>query len=94
MQKLDITGKRPSVRECDTVPDMFVSGPANVMSTGGLVVITLTNVRADVAQLMSGNSSPDLHAVVAARLVMPLANAEELARLLSSIVPSRSAPAA
>jgi hypothetical protein len=43
MQTLDLTNKNVTIKECDSVPEMFVAGPVNSMRTGPLV-----NVRADV----------------------------------------------
>ncbi len=51
MKTLDLTNKNVTVKECDSVPEMFVAGPVNVMRTGPLLTVTLTNVRADVTQL-------------------------------------------
>jgi hypothetical protein len=86
MQTLDLTNKNVTIKECDSVPEMFVAGPVNSMRTGPLVTVTLTNVRADVVQLLSGSTSPDLTAVVVARLVMPVATAEQLVRALGQVI--------
>jgi hypothetical protein len=75
-----------TIKECDSVPEMFVAGPVNSMRTGPLVTVTLTNVRADVVQLLSGSTSPDLTAVVVSRLVMPVTTAEQLMRALGQVV--------
>jgi hypothetical protein len=92
MYTLDLTNKKVNVKECDSVPEVFVAGPINTMRTGPLVTITFTNVRADVTQLMSGSATPDLNAVVVSRMVMPVATAEQLIRALRDVVvPASSA---
>jgi hypothetical protein len=86
MQTLDLTNKNVTIKECDSVPEMFVAGPVNTMRTGPLVTVTFTNVRADTVQLMGGSASPDLSAVVVSRLVMPVATVQQLVRALNQVV--------
>ena len=85
MQTLDLTNKNVAIKECDSVPELFVAGPVNTMRTGPLVTVTFTNVRADTVQLMGGSATPDLTAVVVSRLVMPVATAQQLVQALGQV---------
>ena len=93
MKTLDLTNTNVTVKECNSVPEMFVAGPVNVMRTGPLLTVTLTSVRADASQLMGGSSTPDLTAVVVSRLVMPVATAEQLMQGLGQVLQSTAPPA-
>ena len=86
MQTLDFANKNVIIKECDSVPEIFVAGPVNTMRAGSLLTVTFTNVRADTAQLMGGSKSPDLTAIVVSRLVMPVATAEQLMSALSQVI--------
>ena len=86
MHTLDLANKNVTVKECDSVPEMFVAGPINVMRAGPLLTITFTNVRPDISHLMNGGNSPELAAVVVSRVVMPIATVEQLVRALTDVV--------
>ena len=72
------------VADPNNVPEIFVSGPFNIMNAGGIVHFTFTAARPNPNDLLKGSTTPEFQAVVACRLVMPLEMAQQLSRTLAS----------
>jgi hypothetical protein len=70
----------------NNVPEIFVSGPFNIMNAGGIVHFTFTAARPNPNDLLKGSTTPEFQAVVACRLVMPLEMAQQLSRTLAGTV--------
>ena len=73
---------RIEVSDPNNVPELFVSGPFNIMNAGGMVHLTFTTARPNPNDLFQGSTAPEFHATVACRLLMPLEMAQQLARTL------------
>jgi hypothetical protein len=73
---------RIEVSDPNNVPELFVSGPFNIMNAGGMVHLTFTTARPNPNALFQGSTAPEFHATVACRLLMPLEMAQQLARTL------------
>jgi hypothetical protein len=71
------------VSDPHNVPEIFFSGPFNIMIAGGIVRFTFTTARANPNGLLKESTTPEFRAVVACRLVMPLEMAQQLSRTLS-----------
>ena len=74
------------VSDPNNVPEVFVSGPFNIMNAGGIVHFTFTTARPNPNDLIKGSTTPEFHATVACRLVMPLEMAQQLSRTLAGSV--------
>ena len=74
---------RIEVSDPNNVPELFVSGPFNIMNAGGMVHITLTEARPNPNDLFKGSTTPQFQATVACRLLMPFEMAEQLTRTLA-----------
>ena len=74
------------VSDPNHVPEIFVSGPFNIMNAGGMVHLTFTTARPNPNDLFRGNATPQFQATVACRLLMPLEMAQQLFRTLASTV--------
>jgi hypothetical protein len=70
------------VSDPNNVPEIFVKGPFNIMSAGGIVHFTFTAARPNSSDLLKGCATPEFQAVVACRLSMPLEMAQLLSRTL------------
>jgi len=68
------------------VPEIFVSGPFNVMNAGGMVHITFTTARPNPNDVFKGSTTPEFQATVVCRLLMPMEMAQHLTRTLADIV--------
>ena len=77
---------RIEVSDPNSVPEVYVSGPFNVMNAGGMVHLTFTTARPDPNDLFRGSATPEFHATVACRLLMPLEMAQQLIRTLGGTV--------
>jgi len=85
------------ISDPNNVPELFVSGPFNVMNAGGMVHLTLTTARPNPNDLFKGSPTPEYRATVACRLLMPMEMAEHLTRtladsLIKAAQANRSAP--
>ena len=67
------------ISDPNNVPEIFVSGPFNIMNAGGRVHFTFSD-------LLKGSTTPEFQAIVACRLVMPLEMAQQLSRTLAGSV--------
>jgi len=74
------------VSDPNNVPEIFVTGPFNIMNAGGIVHFTFTAARPNPNDLLKGSTTPEFQAVVACRLVMPLEMAQQLSRTLAGSV--------
>ena len=74
---------RIEVSDPNNVPELFVSGPFNIMNAGGMVHLTFTAARPNPNDLIKGSTTPEFQAIVACRLVMPLEMAQQLSRTLA-----------
>ena len=74
------------VSDPNNVPEIFVSGPFNIMNAGGIVHFTFTAARPNPNDLLKGSTTPEFQAIVACRLVMPLEMAQQLSRTLAGSV--------
>jgi hypothetical protein len=74
------------VSDPNNVPEIFVSGPFNIMNAGGVVHFTFTAARPNPNDLLKGATTPEFQAVVACRLVMPLEMAQQLSRTLAGTI--------
>jgi hypothetical protein len=74
------------ISDPNNVPEIFVSGPFNIMNAGGIVHFTFTAARPNPKELLEGSTTPEFQATVACRLVMPLAMAQQLSRTLAGSV--------
>jgi hypothetical protein len=83
----DITEQppRPVARDPNNVPETFVNGNVNFVSHGDHVVLTFTQVRADIEHLMQGRGNPDYSAIVVARIAMPTPVAHALHSMLTQV---------
>jgi hypothetical protein len=79
------------VSDPNNVPEIFVSGPFNIMNAGGIVHFTFTAARPNPNDLLKGSTTPEFQAIVACRLLMPLEMAQQLSRTLAGTV-SKAAP--
>jgi hypothetical protein len=70
----------------NNVPEIFVTGPFNIMNAGGIVHFTFTAARPNSNDLLKGSTTPEFQAIVACRLVMPLEMAQQLSRTLAGSV--------
>ena len=72
------------VSDPNNVPEIFVSGPFNIMNAGGIGAFHFTAARPDASDLLKGERcSPGFQAIVACRLVMPLEMAQQMSRTLA-----------
>jgi hypothetical protein len=74
---------RIEVTDPNNVPELFVSGPFNVMNAGGMVHLTFTTARPNANDIFHGNTAPQFQATVTCRLLMPMEMAEQLTRTLA-----------
>ena len=74
------------VSDPNNVPEIFVSGPFNIMNAGGIVHLTFTAARPNPNDLLKGSTTPEFQAIVACRLLMPLEMAQQLSRTLAGTV--------
>ena len=74
------------VSDPNNVPEIFVSGPFNIMNAGGIVHFTFTTARPNPNDLIKGSTTPEFQATVTCRLVMPLEMAQQLSRTLAGSV--------
>jgi hypothetical protein len=65
---------RIEVTDPNNVPELFVSGPFNVMNAGGMVHLTFTTARPNANDIFHGKTAPEFQATVTCRLLMPLEN--------------------
>jgi hypothetical protein len=72
------------ISDPNNAPEIFVSGPYNIMNAGGIVHLTFTTARPNPKELLQGSTTPEFQATVACRLVMPLEMAQQLSRTLAS----------
>ena len=80
------------VSDPNNVPELFVSGPFNIMNAGGMVHITLTTARPNPNDLFKGDTTLQLQATVACRLLMPFEMAEQLTKTLAdALIKARQA---
>lgn len=77
---------RIEVSDPNSVPEVYVSGPFNVMNAEGMVHLTFTTARPDPNDLFRGSTTPEFHATVACRLLMSLEMAQQLIRALGGTV--------
>ena len=77
------TSGRIEVSDPNNVPELFVSGPFNVMSAGGMVHLTFTTARPNANDIFQGSTAPQFQATVTCRLLMPLEMAQQLTRTLA-----------
>jgi hypothetical protein len=80
------------ISDPNNVPELFVNGPFNIINMGSMVQITLTTIRPNAKDLMSGSSSPKFGGVVACRLLMPADMAQQLVRSLGENLISAARP--
>ena len=80
------------VSDPNNVPEIFVSGPFNIMNVGGIVHFTFTAARPNPNDLLKGSTTPEFQAVVACRLLMPLEMAQQLSRTLAGTVSKAAQP--
>jgi hypothetical protein len=71
------------IADPNNVPELFVNGPFNIMSMGGMVQITLTTMRPKANDLFSGKDAAEFVGTIACRLLMPAGLAERLVRTLA-----------
>jgi hypothetical protein len=74
------------VSDPNNVPELFVSGPFNIMNVGGMVHITFTTARPNPNDVFKGSTTPEFQATVVCRLLMPLEMAQQLTRTLAETV--------
>ena len=74
------------VSDPNNVPEIFVSGPFNIMNAGGIVHFTFTAARPNPNDLLKGSTTPEFQAILACRLLMPLEMARQLFRVLAGTV--------
>ena len=72
---------RIEVSDPNSVPEVYVSGPFNVMNAEGMVHLTFTTARPDPNDLFRGSTTPEFHATVACRLLMPLEMALKIVQI-------------
>jgi len=70
------------ISDPNNVSETFVSGPFNIMNAGGMVHLTFTTARPNPNDIFQGSTTPEFHATVACRLLMPIEMAQQLARTL------------
>jgi hypothetical protein len=70
------------ISDPNNAPELFINGPFNIINMGAMVQITLTTIRPNAKELMSGSSTPKFGGVVACRLLMPTEMAQQLVRSL------------
>jgi hypothetical protein len=80
------------VSDPNDVPEVFVSGPFNIMHAGGIVHFTFTTARPNPNDLIKGSTMPEFQATVTCRLVMPLEMAQQLSRTLAGGVSKAGQP--
>ena len=80
------------VSDPNNVPEVFVSGPFNIMNAGGIVHLTFTVARPNPDDLLKGSTTPEFQAIVACRLLMPVEMAQQLSRTLSGAVRNAAQP--
>jgi hypothetical protein len=86
---------RIEVSDPNNVPELFVSGPFNVMSAGGMVHLTFTTARPNANDIFQGSTAPQFQATVTCRLLMPLEMAQQLTRTLAdSLIKASQVPPA
>src|SRR5262249_53790997 len=74
------------VSDPNSVPELFVSGPFNIMNVGGMVHITFTTARPNPNDVFKGSATPEFQATVVCRLLMPMEMAQHLTRTLADNV--------
>ena len=74
------------VSDPNNVPELFVSGPFNIMNVGGMVRITFTTARPNPNDVFKGSATPEFQATVVCRLLMPMEMAQHLTRTLADTV--------
>jgi hypothetical protein len=74
------------ISDPNNVPEVYVSGPFNIMNVGGMVHITFTTARPNPNDLLKGSTTPEFQATVACRLLMPMEIAQQLTRTLADTV--------
>ena len=83
---------RIEVSDPNNAPELFVSGPFNIMNAGGLVHVTFTTARPNANDMFHGNTAPQFQATVTCRLLMPLEMAQQLTRTLAdALIKARQA---
>ena len=86
---------RIEVSDPNNVPELFVSGPFNVMSAGGMVHLTFTTARPNANDIFQGSTAPQFQATVTCRLLMSLEMAQQLTRTLAdSLIKASQVPPA
>jgi hypothetical protein len=73
------------ISDPNNVPEIFVSGPFNIMNAGGIVHFTFTTARPNDNDVLKG-SSVEVSGNSSLPLVMPLDMAQKLSRTLASNV--------
>ncbi|MCW5692496.1 MAG: hypothetical protein KIT48_09030 [Pseudolabrys sp.] len=73
----------PAVSDPHKITETFVNGPISLNIVNGLATLTLTTIRPDLHQAMSGAQVSNYDASVSARLVMPLNMLLEMKQLLN-----------
>src|SRR5262249_12199109 len=74
------------ISDPNNVPELFVSGPFNIMNVGGMVHITFTTARPNTNDVFKGSATPEFQATVVCRLLMPMEMAQHLTRTLADTV--------
>jgi hypothetical protein len=72
------------ISDPNSVPEIFVSGPYNIATAGGIVHFTFTTARPNPKELLQRSTAPEFQATVVCRLVMPVEMAQQLSRTLAS----------
>jgi hypothetical protein len=86
---------RIEVSDPNNVPELFVSGPFNIMNSGGMVHLTFTTTRPNANDIFHGKTAPEFQATVTCRLLMPLEMAQQLTRTLAdSLIKASQVPPA
>ena len=76
-------GGHIEVSDPNNVTEIYANGPFNVMNSGPFVELTFTTVRPDISEIFARSQNPAIKATVAARILMPLSVAQNLARTLA-----------
>jgi len=74
------------ISDPNNVPELYVSGPFNIMNVGGMVHLTFTTARPNPNHLFKGSTTPEFQATVVCRLMMPMGMAQQLTRNLADTV--------
>lgn len=78
--------KAATARDPDNVRETYANGPINVNIIGPCGTITFTNVRSDIADLLSGKPNAPVYASVVSRVTLPIDQLNELRTLLNRMI--------